>query len=212
MILKINNISFRHQGFKNLIDGFSLSLEPDQMVLVQGVSGSGKSTLINLIGGYVKPNSGSIEVFGQDLSKISEHSMVKIRRRLGMIGQSSNLLKDMSVIENVMMPMLLDGKSSKEAWDESNKILDRVGLLDKQSRSVLELSGGEEQRVAIARALVNNPGLILADEATSSLDLINAENILSLCIEIIKERQIAMIWTTHHPLHANLFDKSVVMG
>lgn len=196
---------------KNIIQNFSLILNPNQMYLVEGVSGSGKSTLINLIAGYLRPTSGTIHVLGKDLGSVSEYRMARLRRRIGMISQSSNLLKDMTVIENVMMPLLLSGSSQRTAWDAAQNMLDRVGLLDKQDSSVLELSGGQEQRVAIARALVNGPDLILADEPTSDLDMGNAENVLSLCIEIVKERKIAMIWTTHHPIHSNLFDKRIVM-
>ena len=196
---------------KNIIQNLSLILNQNQMCLVEGVSGSGKSTLINLIAGYLRPTSGTIHIFDKDLGSVSEYGMARLRRRIGMISQSSNLLKDMTVIENVMMPMLLSGSSRRTAWEAAQSMLDRVGLLDKQDNSVLELSGGQEQRVSIARALVNRPDLILADEPTSDLDMGNAENVLSLCIEIVKERKIAMIWTTHHPIHSNLFDKRIVM-
>ena len=210
-VLRIQNLSFGYRFNMPLIRDFSMILNKNDKVMIDGVSGAGKSTLLNLIFGYLQPTSGKIFLLNQDLSKLNQYQMPYMRRKIGLITQFSTLLKDMNVLDNVAMPMLLDGKSSRAAYNRAESLLDRVKLSDKLYSSVLDLSGGEEQRVNIARALCNYPKMILADEATANLDTGNAENILQLCIEMSEEYQTPLLWTTHNPNHKYLFSKTITL-
>jgi ABC-type lipoprotein export system ATPase subunit len=210
-VLRIQNLTFEYRRNMPLIRDFSLLLNKNDKLMIDGVSGAGKSTLLNLIFGYLTPTSGTIILLGQDLSRISQYKMPYLRRKIGMITQFSTLLKDMTVIDNVAMPLFLAGHSKAVAHNRAEALLDRVRLGHKLHASVLDLSGGEEQRVSIARALSNQPSMILADEATANLDHENAENILQLCIEMSEEQGIPLIWTTHNPNHRYFFTKSVTL-
>lgn len=211
-ILTIKDLSFGYEQANNILENFSLTVNEGDMVLLDGASGSGKSTLIHLIIGHIAPNSGTITVFGKDLSKLSSNGLAKMRRRIGIITQFNTLLKDMSVIENIMIPMFIDGKPYREAYAKSFELLQQVGLSHKHNKSVLELSGGEEQRVTICRALVNNPGILLADEATANLDANNADNVLSLCIEMVKRRNMPLLWTSHNLRQRHLFNRVITLN
>jgi len=210
-ILNLNNISFSYNN-NYVFQNISLEINQDDIVLIEGKSGSGKSTLINLIAGYIRPQFGIIRLFDKNLAKLSRDDMAKLRRKIGIITQSSSLLKDISVLENVMMPLLIANYTYNDAVVEAKKILSRVFLEKAIDKSVLELSGGEMQRVGIARALVNNPQIILADEATANLDDENAENILSICIEMAVERKIPILWVTHNPRQKFLFNKNLILS
>jgi ABC-type lipoprotein export system ATPase subunit len=180
--------------------------------LIQGPSGSGKSTLIYLIAGCLKPTGGQIWLFNKNITRLSVNRMAYMRRKIGLITQLNTLLKDMTVLENVMMPMLINNWPYNKAKSRADRLITEVGLAHKVNSSVLELSGGEEQRVLAARALANEPQLILADEATANLDIVNADKILGMCVELAHQYGVPMIWTTHQQHQPHLFTKSIYLG
>ena len=211
-VLKILNLRFQYNTNKVLIDNLSFTLDKRQTLLIQGTSGSGKSTLIYLIAGCLRPTAGQIWLFNKNINRFSIDSLSRMRRKIGLITQINTLLKDTNVIENIMMPMLINNLSYDQAKKRADILLNEVGLSHKMYSSVLELSGGEEQRVLTARALSNNPEIILADEATANLDTANADKVLTMCIELAYERRIPMIWTTHQNQHVHLFNQYIRLG
>ena len=152
---------------------------------------------------------GSVRVFGKNLRNLGDYGISQIRRSIGVITQFNNLLKDISVLENVMMPMLIAGSDERDARYQATQILHDVGLGGYEDRSIFELSGGEQKRVAVARALVRKPKLIVADESTSNLDTANADNILNMCMEMVLKNRAALVWTTHESRSEHLFDRKL---
>jgi putative ABC transport system ATP-binding protein len=163
-----------------------------------GPSGSGKSTLLYLIGGLDKPTSGSVMVKGNELSEMKDKEQSIMRRReIGFVFQFYNLIPNLNVEENVMLPILLDGKSIKNCKEKLDEILDTVGLADRRKHTPRELSGGQQQRVAIARALINEPDIILADEPIGNLDSQTGTEIMMLLQKINKEKGKTIVQVTH---------------
>jgi putative ABC transport system ATP-binding protein len=143
----------------------NVQIDRGEFVSIMGPSGSGKSTLLYLMGGLDKPTSGSVKVNGKELSAMSDQDESVMRRRdIGFVFQFYNLIQNMNVEENIMKPVLLDGKKAKDYKNRLEEILATVGLTDRRTHTPRELSGGQQQRVAIARALINDPDIILADE------------------------------------------------
>jgi putative ABC transport system ATP-binding protein len=164
-----------------------------------GPSGSGKSTLLNLVAGLDRPTAGSVTVAGQRIDALSETSLAKYRRRrVGMIFQFFNLLDDLTVADNVLLPAQLAGMSRASARNRADQLLERLGLSQHRKSHPVRLSGGEPQRVAIARALVNSPQVLLADEPTGALDSSTGEQIGALLRELNRGGQ-TMIMVTHNP-------------
>ena len=209
-IISIENVSFNYVG-KPVLKNLSLYLELGQSLVITGESGTGKSTLLNLIMGYLKCKIGSVKVFGIEMRNAHDYTICKIRRLIGVITQANNLLKDINVLENITLPMLISGWEEADAIRKASKILEDVGLKGYEEKAIFELSGGEQKRVAVARALARKPRLIIADEATSGLDLENADNILNLCLELVQKRKAALIWTTHDRRSEHLFDRQLVL-
>ena len=164
------------------VDGVSLTVGHGEFVAVAGRSSSGKSTLMSLLGGLEKPTSGSIEVDGRDITKLSDRDLIAYRaRQAGFVFQSYNLVPNLTALENVMLPREFTGTRTTERKQRARLLLDQVELPGViQSRKPGKLSGGEQQRVAIARALANGPEMILADEPTSNLDSQTRETIIKL--------------------------------
>ena len=174
-----------------------------------GPSGSGISTLLQLLGGLDKLTSGQINVGGQDLSRLNDSGLSRYRNHtIGFIFQSFNLQSHLTSLENVALPLILGGVSSRAATEEVSGYLDRVHLMDKIDKYPAQLSGGEMQRVAIARALVRQPTIILADEPTANLDKENAENVQLMLLEIDLHNQ-AIIVVTHDDRIAARFEQLV---
>jgi ABC-type lipoprotein export system ATPase subunit len=163
------------------LDGVTLALEPGEFAGLLGTSGSGKSTLLNLIAGLDRPTSGSLAVFGREMSAMSRVELsVHRRATVGMIFQSFNLIPTMTAIENVALAMMFAGVARSEREARAQALLEHVGLRERQAHRPKELSGGEQQRVSIARALANDPKILLADEPTGNLDSRTAHEILAL--------------------------------
>jgi putative ABC transport system ATP-binding protein len=179
--------------------GVSLDVHQGEFLSIAGPSGSGKTTLLNLIGCVDTPTSGTVEVAGQDTSKLSERKLTDLRlHTIGFIFQSFNLVPVLSVYQNIELPLLLQRTLSKsERVQRVLALLERVGLRDYGKHRPTELSGGQRQRVAIARALVTRPQLVLADEPTANLDSVTGENILDLMQELNRTERTTFIFSTH---------------
>ena len=199
--------SYENGNIKAL-NGINLTIGEGEFVSIIGPSGSGKSTLLNMLGALDVPDSGSINVAGEDLSsskKLNEFRAQKI----GFIFQLHNLIPNISVVENIEIPMFTQKMSSKEMRANALKLLDDVGLKDKAEIMPNKLSGCERQRVAIARALANNPSIILADEPTGSLDSKTSSKILKQLIDLHKDKNVTLIIVTHDMDVAKLADRVI---
>ena len=178
------------------VDGVSLTVEAGEFVALVGASGSGKTTLLQLLGGMDAPTSGSLTVDGQDLTRLSDRALTRLRgERLGFVFQHFGLMPTLTVAENVALPSLLAGR--KRASVPVDSLLERVGLAHRRRHRPGQLSGGEMQRVAIARALANGPRLLLADEPTGNLDARTGDSILSLLTEL-HEGGLTIVVVTHN--------------
>ena len=176
--------------------GISLTIRENDFLSIMGPSGSGKSTLMHLIGCLDTPTQGRISLAGRDVSSLREKELAFIRnRQIGFIFQQFNLLSNLTILENVMAPLLYAGVPLKERERRARQMLERLGLGDHLRHRPNELSGGQRQRVAIARALINEPDLILADEPTGNLDTETGQAILNLLHELHREKRTIIIVT-----------------
>lgn len=181
-----------------VLKDINLEIKEGEFVSIMGPSGSGKSTLLYLIGGLDKPSSGTIRVKGREIAGLKDSEESRLRRQeMGFIFQFYNLIPNLNVEENIMLPILLDGKKLKDYRKELDSILDIVGLSERRRHTPRELSGGQQQRVAIARALINQPDIILADEPTGNLDSKTSAEVLDLLKKINKENGKTIIQVTH---------------
>jgi len=179
------------------LDNVSLTINRGEFVLIVGSSGSGKSTLLNMIGLLDGPTSGKIILDNTETTQLSDSQVSEYRnKKLGFIFQFSNLLQDLSVLENVMLPQQIQ-QNSEDILQKAKQLLVRVGLEDQIPKRANKISGGQAQRVAIARGLVNNPTIVLADEPTGNLDSVTAVNIVKLMKTMAKELNQTFIIVTH---------------
>lgn len=181
-----------------VLKDINVGIGKGEFVSIMGPSGSGKSTLLYLIGGLDKPTSGSIKISGKELSGMNDKEQSIMRRRdIGFVFQFYNLIPNLNVEENIMLPILLDGKKMKEYRTKLDEILDIVGLSDRRKHTPRELSGGQQQRVAIARALINEPDIILADEPIGNLDSKTGTEVMDLLQRINHEKGKTIVQVTH---------------
>ena len=208
-IIEIKNLKKSYEdGHIKALNGIDLTIEEGEFVSIIGPSGSGKSTLLNMLGALDLPDSGSINVAGYDL--LSKTKLNEFRGdKLGFIFQLHNLIPNISVVENVEIPMFTKDWSSKQMRERALNLLDIVGLKDKAKQMPNKLSGGERQRVAIARALANEPSIILADEPTGSLDSKTSNKILKQLTKLHKEENVTLIVVTHDMNVAKLADRVI---
>ena len=181
-----------------VLKDINVTVYEGEFVSIMGPSGSGKSTLLYLMGGLDKPTSGSIKIAGKELATMNDKAQSIMRRRnIGFVFQFYNLIPNLDIEENIMLPILLDGKRIKTYKKELDEILEIVGLSDRRRHTPRELSGGQQQRVAIARALINQPDIILADEPIGNLDSKSGTEIMELFQRINQEKGKTIIQVTH---------------
>jgi len=189
----------RPDEFRALED-ISLRVEKGEVAVLKGPSGSGKTTLLSLIGCMARPTSGNIFVAGKNVSKLSERFLTRTRQRtFGFIFQQFNLLRDVSVLENILLPLYPQQVRISEMLERGRNLLARLDMENKQQMKISKLSGGEQQRVAIARALINDPEIIIADEPTAHLDRKLSVDLLDILAEINRMGKTIII-ATHDPL------------
>ncbi|HMP99013.1 MAG TPA: ABC transporter ATP-binding protein [Cyclobacteriaceae bacterium] len=195
MMIAVKGLSFSYNGSNELrfADWLVNKAEP---CLLLGESGSGKTTLLHLLGGFIRPNSGSIEIAGKDTTQLSEAALDKFRgKHMGMIFQKPHLITALSVEKNLLMAPFMAGL--EQSNEKVEIILEELGIADKRKAKVYELSQGQAQRVAIARALLNEPEVILADEPTSALDDKNCDKVIDLLLKLSQKHQATLLVATH---------------
>lgn len=191
------------------LDGVDLAVENGEFVAIVGTSGSGKSTLLHMLGGLDRPTSGRVTVDGKDIFSLKDEALTIFRRRkIGFVFQSYNLVPVLSVYENIVLPVELDGRRPDQ--DYLQEVIAVLGLEKKRNSRPNQLSGGQQQRVAIARALVNNPVMILADEATGNLDTRTSFEILTLFQRLHAEGS-TIVFVTHNPEIAQFSSRNIVL-
>ena len=200
-ILEVKNItkSFGNYDEPNIVlDNLSMQVNSGESIGLVGASGSGKSTLLHILGGLEKPNSGTVSIKGEIISKLNpDESSLFRSKEIGFVYQFHHLLPDLTAIENVALPALLSGKTEEEALHISNFLLKQVNLSEKEDNTPNELSGGERQRIAIARAMANEPSCLFMDEPTGNLDSKNVENFMDLLMEMVRTHETVLIIATH---------------
>lgn len=190
----------------------SLNVKKGEFVSIMGPSGSGKTTLMNLIGTLDRPTNGKILIDGIDTSSLSEAELSVLRnRKIGFIFQAYNLVPYLSVIGNVVLPLMVDNRDTPENIQRGKELLAAVGLGEKLEKRPNELSGGEQQRVAIVRALINNPPIILADEPTGNLDSKTSDAVMEVLIKMARENDTTIVMVTHEQDIANYSERSVYL-
>jgi len=214
MISSIDLHKVYKQGNREItaLAGVTLDVQKGEFVAIMGPSGSGKSTFLHLIGGLDRPTRGEVLVDGQIVSQMSDGEVTLLRRRkIGFIFQFFNLLPTLTAVENVMLPLVLDGQAEGPTQARAGLLLKRVGLDDRRDHIPEELSGGEIQRLAIARALAFNPPILLADEPTGNLDSKTGEAVLELIRSINKDEGCTVVLVTHNREAAGLGDRIIYL-
>lgn len=214
LIIKFENVtkSYDGEGAVFALDSVSLEIVHGTRVAVMGPSGSGKSTLLNLVCGLDKPTSGSVFFDGKKLANLNDDDLTRLRReKIGMIFQTFNLLPTLTGVENVALPLRLQGISGRESAERARAMLEKVGFIDRTNHRPDEMSGGERQRVAIARALIFDPPVLLADEPTGNLDSRTGGEIMGLLDDLHKEYNTTILLVTHNELAAAHCERRIVL-
>ncbi len=200
IVEQLNKIYHRHQPDEvTALKDISLQISPGEVIALTGPSGSGKTTLLSLLGCMSRPTSGNVQLRGRNVSKLPERFLAQIRREtFGFVFQQYNLLRDLSVLENVMLPLYPSDQSFREMKRSATAVLERFELAGMTRKKVKQLSGGEQQRVAIARALVTNPDIIIADEPTAHLDSELSQDLLQILSDLNGDGKTIII-ATHDP-------------
>lgn len=193
------------------LDNINLEVSTGEFIAIMGTSGCGKSTLLNIMGMLDSPDSGRYSFLGEDVAAYGESKLADIRKQnIGFIFQSFNLVDELTVAENVMLPLLYQKVPTAEREQRVQTVLERVGIAHRAGHRPQQLSGGQQQRVAVARAVVNNPKLILADEPTGNLDTTNGEDVLELLNQLNRDGT-TIVMVTHDPGHADHASRVVNM-
>ena len=202
----------REASLVHAVDGVDLEVAPGETIAIMGPSGCGKSTLLYLLGGLDRPTGGEIWLEGQDLSRLSERALARLRRQaVGFVFQAFHLMDELTAVENVELPALLAGRSTRAARRRAEELLERVGLANRARFLPTQLSGGQRQRVAIARALVSEPLVVLADEPTGNLDSASTRDVLQLFDYLHRAGQTLVI-VTHDVQVAATADRMISMS
>ncbi|HLS61055.1 MAG TPA: ABC transporter ATP-binding protein [Virgibacillus sp.] len=211
-MLTVNKVSKIYDGkiaYHALTD-IDLEISSGEFVGIMGPSGSGKTTLLNMIATIDEPTTGEILIEGRNPHDLSKHDLAKFRRReLGFVFQDFNLLHTLTVEENIVLPLTLDGKKVKEMKEKAHAIAEKLGILDIMEKRTYEISGGQAQRAAIARAMIHTPSLLLADEPTGNLDSKASKDVMEMLDSINKQEQATMMLVTHDPQAASYCERVV---
>jgi putative ABC transport system ATP-binding protein len=192
------------------VRGVSLAVQPGEIVAITGPSGCGKSTVLHISAGLIRPQSGSVQLLGQDLARVDNDERARIRRsRLSLVLQFGQLVSELTGVDNVALPLLLDGNDPAESRRLAREWLDRCGAGELADTQPSEMSGGQAQRVAVARALITSPELVLADEPTGSLDSLGGRQLLDLMLAEIRGLGAALIIVTHDNTVAARADREI---
>lgn len=211
IILSAQNLNKSYQSNKknklNVLKNISVDIEIQKISVIVGASGAGKSTLLHLLGGLDRPDEGKVFYENKNIFEFGNDRLAKFRNEnIGFVFQFHHLLPEFTAIENVAIPQMINGKSLNSALQESKKLLDVVGLSQREDHKPAELSGGEQQRVAVARALANDPKIIFADEPTGNLDSANSDSIHKLLFELRDNLKKTFVIVTHNPELMKLAD------
>lgn len=195
-----------------VLNDINLTITKGDKLAIVGSSGSGKSTLLHLLGGLDKPSSGKVEIHGQDINTLSVNNLSKLRNQsLGFVYQFHHLLPEFTAVENVAIPLVIGGTSPKQAQQQAEDLLNKVGLGHRLDHKPSELSGGERQRAALARALITQPDCLLADEPTGNLDHRTAQAIFDLILELNESFGTALVIVTHDNKLAERMDRTLTL-
>lgn len=211
MLLEVKDI---HKAYGNLqvLKGVNLTVKHGEVVSIVGSSGAGKSTLLHIVGTLDKPDKGELTLDGKNPFSLNDTLLSKFRNeKIGFVFQFHHLLPEFTAIENVCIPLFLNGVKTKEANERATYLLNKLGLSSRMQHKPGELSGGEQQRVAVARALVNNPVIVLADEPSGNLDSQNARELHKLFFDLRDEFKQTFIIVTHNEELANMADRKLAM-
>ena len=191
-----------------VLRGVSFEAEAGETIAVTGPSGSGKSTLLHILGTLDQPTSGQVRIGGDDPFQLDAPQLADFRgRRIGFIFQDHHLLPQLSVLENVLIPAIANGRPNQDCVQRARQLIERVGLVDRIEHRPAELSGGERERVAVARSLIHQPTLLLADEPTGNLDQTNARQVGSLLLEMHEQEAMMLVVVTHSLELAGMLDR-----
>ena len=208
-MIKLEGIT-KSFGSLQVLKGIDLEINKGEIISIVGPSGAGKTTLLQIMGTLDEPDAGVVQIDGTVVSRMKEKELSAFRNKnIGFVFQFHQLLPEFTALENVMIPALIAGVSSKEAHERAMKILDFMGLVDRASHKPNELSGGEKQRVAVARALINDPAVILADEPSGSLDTHNKEDLHQLFFDLRDRLGQSFVIVTHDEGLAKITDRTV---
>ena len=208
-MIKLEGIT-KSFGSLQVLKGIVLEINKGEIISIVGPSGAGKTTLLQIMGTLDEPDAGVVQIDGTMVSRMKEKELSAFRNKnIGFVLQFHQLLPEFTALENVMIPALIAGVSSKEAHERAMKILDFMGLVDRASHKPNELSGGEKQRVAVARALINDPAVILADEPSGSLDTHNKEDLHQLFFDLRDRLGQTFVIVTHDEGLAKITDRTV---
>ena len=208
-MIKLEGIT-KSFGSLQVLKGIDLEINKGEIISIVGPSGAGKTTLLQIMGTLDEPDAGVVQIDGTMVSRMKEKELSAFRNKnIGFVFQFHQLLPEFTALENVMIPALIAGVSSKEAHERAMKILDFMGLVDRASHKPNELSGGEKQRVAVARALINDPAVILADEPSGSLDTHNKEDLHQLFFDLRDRLGQTFVIVTHDEGLAKITDRTL---
>lgn len=212
IIIRTDNIK-KSYGETHAMRGISLEIKRGEVLAIMGPSGSGKSTLLHTLAGITKPDSGKVYFNGLRIDNLTDKQRTLLRRsKFGFVFQFSQLVPELTAIDNVAVPLLLNGINRKAAYQKAEQWLNKVGITDaKLNHLANQLSGGQIQRVAIARAMAINPEVLFADEPTGSLDSLNSELVMKIFIKTAKENGTTVVMVTHEPTIAAYADREIIV-
>ncbi len=215
-IISLNNVSKSYwQADKEIsvLNNINLEIEEGEMISITGPSGSGKTTLLNIIALIDSLDTGKLNIFGNDLSNISEKEKSRFRKNnFGFVYQSNNLFEDFNALDNVALPLILNNYNKNDAYKKSKEILDKFGLIERINHFPNSLSGGEQQRIAIARAMVSSPRIVIADEPTGNLDKENSLTIFEYLMKYVDSEKLTVVMATHNSDLASKCNKEIKLA